>query len=136
MAGQDTAGSDDPASPGRQLQRWRRQAGFRSAAALANRLGVTQQAVSNWERNRDQPTVEHVRALAELGFDWPSRATEPVRHLEIVPPGDGDRPVGALPAEQAEFMAALVNRVGTGEPIRGEELEFLRNLAAHFGLDL
>ncbi|WP_298019777.1 helix-turn-helix domain-containing protein [uncultured Dysosmobacter sp.] len=51
------------------LKRLRKQAGV-TQEALAERLHVTRQAVSNWETARTQPDIETLKALAEaLGTD-------------------------------------------------------------------
>lgn len=50
---------------GEKLQRLRQKAGL-SQDALAERLNVSRQAVSRWERNETMPETEKVVALAEL----------------------------------------------------------------------
>ena len=54
---------------GARLAQMRREAGL-SQQALADRLSVTRQAVSNWERDQTLPDLEMLRAIAQaLGTD-------------------------------------------------------------------
>ena len=54
---------------GTRLAQLRREAGL-SQQALADRLSVTRQAVSNWERDQTLPDLEMLRAIAQaLGTD-------------------------------------------------------------------
>lgn len=54
---------------GRLIREARRLAGL-TQAELARRLGTTQSAVSNWERNRDIPRVDTLaRILEACGFE-------------------------------------------------------------------
>ena len=50
---------------GEKLQRLRQRAGM-SQDALAEKLGVSRQAVSRWERDETMPETDKVIALAEL----------------------------------------------------------------------
>lgn len=52
-------------SIGKQLQRWRKAAGLR-AIDVAERLGVTQQTVSNWEVDASRPHISRAHSLEEL----------------------------------------------------------------------
>lgn len=38
---------------------------------LAAKLGVSFQAVSNWENNRTKPSTTSIQKMGELGFDVP-----------------------------------------------------------------
>ena len=49
---------------GARLARLRQEAGL-SQQALADRLSVTRQAVSNWERDQTQPDLDMLRIIAQ-----------------------------------------------------------------------
>jgi transcriptional regulator with XRE-family HTH domain len=63
-------------TPGEQLRAWRKGQGI-TAASLASRLGVTQQAVSCWERGRYAPD-ESRRCRVERIAGIPATAWVPV----------------------------------------------------------
>jgi transcriptional regulator with XRE-family HTH domain len=74
-------------SPGEILRLARRRRGFPRQEDLAERLGVTQQAVSDWETNTERPSVEHMDALEDLlGIDPSVFAMQPSRDelLEVL----------------------------------------------------
>ena len=50
---------------GEELKRYRRKAGY-SQQALADEIGVTRNAVQNWERGRRNPELDHCRSMANL----------------------------------------------------------------------
>ena len=48
------------------MERAKTAPGAFTLAAIASRLGVTESAVSRWERGINQPTKRHLRALARV----------------------------------------------------------------------
>lgn len=52
------------------MRRARLRAGYRTQGELAERMAVTQQAVSDWETDKEKPRAEHIATLVELvGID-------------------------------------------------------------------
>lgn len=76
---------------GEKLQRLRQRAGM-SQDALAEKLGVSRQAVSRWERDETMPETDKVIALAELfgvTTDYLLRPQPEQSRQEATPAGGG-----------------------------------------------
>ena len=76
---------------GEKLQRLRQRAGM-SQDALAEKLGVSRQAVSRWERDETMPETDKVIALAELfgvTTDYLQRPQPEQSRQEATPAGGG-----------------------------------------------
>ena len=76
---------------GEKLQRLRQRAGM-SQDALAEKLGVSRQAVSRWERDETMPETDKVIALAELfGVTTDYLLRQQTEETEREAPQDGSR---------------------------------------------
>lgn len=83
---------------GEKLQRLRQQAGM-SQDVLAEKLGVSRQAVSRWERDETMPETDKVVALAELfgvTTDYLLRPQPEPSRQETPPAGGGSKREGDM----------------------------------------
>ena len=109
---------------------------------LAQAVGVSQQTVSVWERDRASPSPEHVAAVSEaLGvslYEWVGERdlSKPVSLQTYIRAVGADDPnlkpaVGKLrlTKDQQAFRSALAARIQTGEPLGADEIRFLRDVA-------
>lgn len=115
---------------------------------LADRVGVSQQTISSWERGVTTPGPQRLSALAAvlgaqvLQLDDEERAagTGLRRHLrpvtDLPTPIRGTSPSVELTADQEAFRDALLERVRSGEPLTTEEIRFFRSLGQLYGLYL
>ena len=108
---------------GPRLARLRQAAGL-SQQALADRLSVTRQAVSNWEREQTVPDLDMLLSLArELGTDMnalcglapaPAPAPRSRRRVPLLSSPSGITCITA--ADGAEELSALLEDLSGGEP--------------------
>lgn len=93
---------------GEKLQRLRQRAGM-SQDALAEKLGVSRQAVSRWERDETMPETDKVIALAELfGVTTDYLLRQQPEETEREAPQDGGRPSHRPDRRQDD----LLDRIG------------------------
>jgi transcriptional regulator with XRE-family HTH domain len=92
---------------------------------LAEKVGVGQQAVSAWERNKSEPTDEVLAQLAELFGDAPPQR----RHLRALADEEDevDGPSDVFTRERFA-LEILEPRLQAGA-LTGDEVQFLRDVA-------
>ena len=88
----------------RNLKRLRRQKGL-TQEELADKLHVTRQAVSNWERNQNLPELEVLLAAAEAMGGERGRAA-------LRPAAGGAARRAGKPAEKGHYRCCAVGHLG------------------------
>lgn len=89
----------------------RRRAAGLSQEALAEKLGVTRQAVSKWERSESSPDTDNLIALANLY----GVSLDDLLYAEVQDPAATDDPAGAAEAAEADEA----DEAGRGEEVVG-----------------
>ena len=92
---------------GEKLQRLRQRAGM-SQDALAEKLGVSRQAVSRWERDETMPETDKVIALAELF----GVTTDYLLRHQLEEPQREAPPAGGGMSHRSDRKGDLLERMG------------------------
>lgn len=111
-----------------------------SQEALANKLGVSRQAVSRWECGETLPDTENLIALADLfevSLDelvkGPGSEHEPVPEPESEPVSEPEKPTEPSPATPAEQRPPWPRRAGIALIFIGIALIFIGNILRYLG---
>lgn len=104
-----------------------------SQEALAEKLGISRQAVSKWERAEASPDTDNLIALAKLyhvSLDELLRINEEDESDSMCSSDDGDKtPEGGKGAETAAADQMLMQVESTGNDISGGHTEYEHNKA-------
>lgn len=110
---------------GEQMKSWRDALGL-TQAAFGQRLGVTQQTVADWERNKHWPSADRLRTLAQyLGIEEGEMATAFFRFH-----ADADRTPAAKPEPVPPALTPVLEQVIERVEQLSREVEALRRQLA------